>query len=159
ADWIGAHFLTAANDTKDRSWEGTLNLYEVKQWVGSAGKASDKATDLKSWLKFWKNAETASHTRRAPFTGLKLLGDYSHKCSPQDWQREFPADADPILSRSRVGVNSYLAGPGQPFDQYRETIAYSDWLKGRLDLTAIDQPSPAKLLGMARFGASPRPPG
>ena len=33
---------------------------------------------------------------------------------------------------------TYLAGTGQPFDQYRDTISYSDWVKGRLDLAAID---------------------
>jgi hypothetical protein len=60
---------------------------------------------------------------------------------------EFPADADATLQRSRTGVNSYLAGPGQPFDQYRETIAYSDWLKGRLDLTAVDTPTGRQTAG------------
>ncbi len=73
--------------------------------------------------------------------GLRQIGNYSHECNPQDWQLEFPADTDATLVRARVGVNSYLAGPGMPFDQYRETIAYSDWLKGRLDLTALERPS------------------
>jgi hypothetical protein len=31
-----------------------------------------------------------------------------------------------------------VSGPGQTYDQYRETIGYSDWQKGRLDLTATD---------------------
>lgn len=138
ADWIGASLLTSATEAKDRSWKGEVNLYEPKQWLGFEGKATTTVTDLKSWIKFWKKSETGSFARRAPFVGLRLLGAYSHQCSPQDWQMEFPADTDSDLSRSRVGVNSYLCGPGQPFDQYRETIAYSDWIKGRLDLTAIE---------------------
>jgi hypothetical protein len=70
---------------------------------------------------------------------MRQLNSYSHDCSPQDWQIEFPADADALLTRNRVGIDSYVAGPGQTFEQYRETISYSDWQKGRLDLTEIDR--------------------
>ncbi|MGE5193007.1 MAG: hypothetical protein ACM3U2_10935, partial [Deltaproteobacteria bacterium] len=136
ADWIGASLLPSPGSTKDRSWKGTLNLYDVKQWAGSDRKASPNAADFKGWRKLWGNTETDSFSRPAPFLGLRQINSYSHKCSPQDWQLEFPADADATLVRARVGINSYVAGPGATFDQYRETIAYSDWIKGRLDLTA-----------------------
>ena len=112
----------------------------VKQWVGSGGKSIAALNDLKSWINLWGKNESQSFARLAPFVGLRQIGNYSHECNPQDWQLEFPADTDATLVRARVGVNSYLAGPGLPFDQYRETIAYSDWLKGRLDLTALERP-------------------
>jgi len=140
ADTLGSTLLASANDNKGRSWGGTLNLYHVTQWIGSGGKAVGNIKDIKSWIKFWGNSESNSFSRIAPFVGLRQIGSFSHECSPQDWQLEFPADADALLTQARVGVNSYLAGPGQPFDQYRETIAYSDWLKGRLELTEINRP-------------------
>jgi hypothetical protein len=136
ADWIGATLLPSASSTKDRTWRGTLNLYDVKQWAGSGGKASPNATDYKGWRKLWGNAESDSFSRPVSFMGLRQINSYQHKCSPQDWQLDLPADADALLTRARVGINTYVTGPGTTFDQYRETIAYSDWIKGRLDLTA-----------------------
>jgi hypothetical protein len=136
ADWIGSSLLPSASSTKDRSWKGALNLYDVKQWAGSGGKASPNATDYRGWRKLWANAESDSFSRPVSFMGLRQINSYQHKCSPQDWQLDLPADADAILARARVGINTYITGPGNTFDQYRETIAYSDWIKGRLDLTA-----------------------
>jgi hypothetical protein len=137
ADAIGLNFLAGPGDKKDRSWRGSVNLYDVKQWVGANGKPGDVA-DAKDWLKFWGNAETESYKMNAPFisASLRQLGSFTHECSPQDWQLDLPPQAEAVLTRSRVGINSYLSGPGQPFDQYRETIGYSDWLRGRADLTA-----------------------
>lgn len=137
SDSISLTLSTGAGN-KGRSWKGSLNLYDVKQWIGTGGKALADVKDLKSWQKLWGNTETDAFARIAPFIGLRQVGNFSHESSPQDWQLELPADADSLLQKSRVGVNSYLAGPGSPFDQYRETIAYSDWLKGKLDLTGLD---------------------
>ena len=137
ADWIGSNFLASLSDKKDRSWKGSINLYDVKQWIGANGKPSPDINDSKTWIKYWGNVEIDSYKMTAPFigAGLRQVGNFNHELSPQDWQMEFPPQAEPVFQRSRVGVNSYLAGPGQPFDQYRETIAYSDWLRGRTDLT------------------------
>jgi hypothetical protein len=137
ADWVGASILPSASSTKDRSWSGGLNLYDVKQWAGAGGKASAGAADFKGWRKLWGNAETDSFSRPVNFMALIQSNSYQHKYSAQDWQLNLPADADALLVRARVGINSYLAGPGTTFDQYRETIAYSDWMRGRLDLTAL----------------------
>jgi hypothetical protein len=137
ADWVGASLFPSASSTKDRSWAGTLNLYDVKQWAGAGGKASPSAPDFKGWRKLWGKAETDSVSRPVNFMALIQSNSYQHKYSAQDWQLNLPADADALLVRARVGINSYLAGPGTTFDQYRETIAYSDWMRGRLDLTAL----------------------
>lgn len=138
SDWIGSTFLPAPDDTKGRSWKGSINLYDVKQWIGSDRKSPAKISDAKGWMKFWKNAESGAFKGTAPFIGYRQFGSFAHDASAQDWQLEFPGNADAVLQQSRVGVNSYQAGPGQPYDLYRETIAYSDWLKGRLDLAAAD---------------------
>jgi hypothetical protein len=137
SDWIGSSFLATLVDKKDRSWKGAINLYDVKQWIGTNGKASPDVNNAKEWIKFWGNVETDSYKMTAPFVaaGLRQVGSFTHECNPQDWQLDFPPQAEPVFQRSRVGVNSYLAGPGQPFDQYRETIGYSDWLRGRVDMT------------------------
>ena len=146
ADTIGANFLAAASDTKGRSWKGALNLYELRSWIGSGGKSIDTVTDAKTWIKFWGNVETDSYKGAAPFgaAALRQVGSFSHEFNTQDWQMEFPPTAEAALVRNRVGINSYLAGPGQPFDQYRDTISYSDWGKGRLDLAAVDSGDGAK---------------
>lgn len=145
ADWIGANLMPGPSDNKGRSWKGNLNLYDVKQWVGSAGKpVAASLKDVRGWIKFWGNVESDSFNRIAPFVGLRQLGNYSHECNPQDWQLELPPDADSTLQRSRTGVNAYVAGPGTPFDQYRETITYSQWKKGKLDVkTAQKAAAPA----------------
>jgi hypothetical protein len=146
ADTIGSNFLVSATENKGRSWKGTLNLYDLKSWIGAGGKALGAVTDAKSWIKFWGNAETESYKGAAPFAsaGLRQIGSFTHEVSPQDWQLEFPPTAEAALVRNRVGINSYLAGPGQPFDQYRDTISYSDWVKGRLDLAAVDSQAGTK---------------
>ena len=148
ADWIGANFLSGPSETKGRSWKGTLNLYDVKQWVGAAGKpAAAGIKDVRGWIKLWGNVESDSFNRLAPFVGLRQLGNYSHECNPQDWQLELPPDADAVLQRSRTGVNAYMAGPGLPYDQYRETITYSQWRKGRLDLKTAGRMFQPSLVG------------
>jgi hypothetical protein len=140
ADTIGSNFLAAAGDTKGRSWKGALNLYDLKAWIGAGGKAIDTVTDPKSWIKFWGGAETESYKGAAPFlaAALRQVGSFTHEFNAQDWQMDFPPTAEAALVRNRVGINSYLAGPGQPYDQYRDTISYSDWVKGHLDLAAVD---------------------
>ena len=146
ADTIGSNFLAAAGDTKGRSWKGALNLYELKAWIGAGGKPVDTVTDVKGWLKLWGDKETESYKGAAPFVaaGLRQVGSFAHEFNLQDWQMDFPPTAEAALVRNRVGINSYLAGPGQPYDQYRDTISYSDWVKGHLDLAAVDAADGAK---------------
>lgn len=142
ADWIGANLMASATGTKDRGWKGSLNLYDVKQWAGSAGKSVGNIKDAKAWIQFWGGVEQDSFNRIAPFVGLRQVGNFAHEINVQDWQLELPADADALLQRARIGVNAYLAGPGLTFDQYRETLTYSEWLKGTVE-TTFHQPRPA----------------
>jgi hypothetical protein len=135
ADWLSQNFLKAGKDPRaGRSWQGSVNLYDVKQWIGSNGQPA-AIKDSKDWIKYWKSGETDAVKRTAPFTGTRRLGSYSHEANIQDWQLEFPPTAEPALARNRVGVISYVAGPGPGYDQYRETIGYTFWRGNRLELS------------------------
>ena len=135
ADWLSQNFLREGKDPRaGRSWQGSVNLYDVKQWIGLAGQPAP-IKDAKDWVKYWKSGETDAVKRTAPFTGTRRLGSYSHEANIQDWQLEFPSTAEAALARNRVGVISYVAGPGPGYDQYRETIGYTFWRGNRLELS------------------------
>lgn len=136
ADWVGSNLLPAPASAKGRTWKGEWNVYDVKQWAGSGGKpAAPAIKDIKGWTRLWGNVEKNSFGRVTPFVGRKRVGDFSHDVNAQDWQLDFGADVDAQLQRSRTGVDGYLAGPGAPFDQFRETIAYSEWIKVQPETT------------------------
>ncbi len=131
---VGLSFLNGAT-TKDRKWTGDLNIFDVKMWVGGDGKTSVASIkDVPTWSKFWGGADAKSSKRIAPFVGVRTLGSFSHEVFAQDWTLELPGDAEADLVRNLVGVNSFMAGPGIAYDQYRETISYTAWRKGQLEI-------------------------
>jgi hypothetical protein len=137
ADWLSQNFLRAGKDPRaGRTWQGSVNLYDVKQWIGTKGQPAS-IKDSKDWVKYWKSGETDAVKRTAPFAGTRRIGSYSHEANIQDWQLEFPATAEAALARNRVGVISYVAGPGPGYDQYRETIGYTSWKRNRLELSGL----------------------
>jgi hypothetical protein len=138
ADWIASTLLSAADKRDGRSWNGSFNLYDVKQWVGANGKPVGSIKDAKSWVAFWDKGEKEAYSRIAPFLGFQEVGNVSHDRSASDWQLDFPTDAPPVLVRSHVGINAYQTGTGQPFDQFRETIGYSEWVKQRATAAATE---------------------
>src|SRR5205807_8459281 len=121
-----------------------LSLYNVAKWIGANGKAVDAITDAKSWASFWKDADKNSFKRIAPFQVSHSLGSFSHDRHPQDWQIELPPEAEIELQRAQVGINGYLVGSGSAYDQYRDTIAYTDWMKGKLGIAMVDDSSAVK---------------
>ncbi|MBI5757444.1 MAG: terpene cyclase/mutase family protein [Planctomycetales bacterium] len=139
-DWIGANFLAVATGAKDRSWKGNANIYDVKQWIGFNGTVNTTVKDAASWNTFWGGTDKGSHKRLVPYAGgvARQMGNFSHVCVAQEWQLEIPSDAPQELQRGIIGINSYLAGPGSTFDQYRDTISYTDWQQGRLGITELD---------------------
>lgn len=140
ADWIGSNFLAVAAGAKDRTWKGTANIYDVKQWVGFNGAANAAVKDDKTWNTFWGGTDKGSYKRIVPYASgvARQLGNFSHACVVQEWQLEIPSDAPPELQRGIIGINTYLAGPGSPFDQYRDTISYTDWRQGKLGIAELD---------------------
>jgi hypothetical protein len=140
ADWIGSNFLAAASGAKDRTWRGNANIYDVKQWIGFNGTATATVKDDKTWNTFWGGTDKGSYKRIVPYAGgvARQMGNFSHASVAQEWQLEIPADAPQELQRGIIGINAYLAGPGSPFDQYRDTISYTDWQHGKLGIAELD---------------------
>lgn len=144
SDWIGLTLLSAPGTTKGRTWSGMANIYDVKNWIGAGGKPVSSVNDPATWAAFWKIAEPTSSKRVAAFTGLRQAGNFSHECHSQDWTLQLPPDAETDLQKSGVGINPYLCGPGAAYDQYRDTINYTEWLQGRLGLSHLEGAKPAK---------------
>lgn len=137
AEWLASGLLPGPNDTKGRTWTGSFNLYDVKQWIGSGGRQGTAGLrDVAGWSKLWGNSETDAFGRTVLFVGLRQLGNFAHEVNPQEWQLDLPADVEASVRRARIGINAYVAGPGVTFDQFRETVDYSEWRRKRPELAA-----------------------
>ena len=135
AEALGSNFLVTEKDTMTRSWSGSINLYDVKSFIGVAGKPVASITDATTWSAFWKNADKEVARRVAPFLGVQQLGNFSHEANVQTWTIELPETAEGFLQRVPIGINAYIAGSGGPYDQYRDTYSYTEWTKGELGLS------------------------
>jgi hypothetical protein len=135
---VGLSYL-AGQGTKDRTWTGDRNIFDVKQWVGGDGKTA-AVKDLAGWTKLWGGStDKGSSARIAPFIGVRQVGNFSHEVFAQDWTLELPGDASIELQKLMVGANSFMAGPGVAYDQYRETISYSAWRNGKLEAEDVSK--------------------
>ncbi len=127
--------LLSGSTPQGRSFRGTKNIYDVKDWVGSKGQKLADVTNQKSWAKLWgTDSDKNSFAQIAKFAVPHAPGGFSHSLQIQDWGLELPDSAEPILVRSNVGLDPYFAGSGRTFDQYRDSVGYNAWLKGKLDL-------------------------
>lgn len=144
---LGLNWLTGPT-RQGRSFRGTKNIYDVKDWIGAKGQRLPDVTSQKAWQKFWgADADKNSFFQLAKFTVPHAAGGFSHGLQVQDWGLELPDTAEPILLRSNVGMDPYFAGSGRTFDQYRDSVGYNAWLKGQLALeteVAFAETAPAK---------------
>ncbi len=140
--------LLAGPTKQGRSFRGTKNVYDVKDWVGAKGQRLPEITNQKSWAKFWgSDSDKNSYLQLAKFSVPHSAGGFSHLLQVQDWGLELPESAEPILLKSNVGIDPYFAGAGRTFDQYRDSVGYNAWLKGNLELdteVAFAEAAPAK---------------
>ncbi len=140
--------LLAGPTKQGRSFRGSKNLYDVKDWVGAKGQRLPEITNQKSWAKFWgPDSDKNSFLQLAKFSVPHSATGFSHNPQVQDWALELPDSAEPILLRSNVGIDPYFTGAGRTFDQYRDSVGYNAWLKGDLDLeteVAFAEPAAAK---------------
>ena len=142
ADWIGANFLATLADKKDRSWKGSINLYDVKQWIGANGKASPDINDGKDWIKYWGNVEADSYKmtrsavhRRRIASGGQLSRMPMQPAGLGNWI--FPPRGRagfPALPRRHQFVSGRSRPALRPSIARRSAI--SNWLRGRIDMTA-----------------------
>ena len=127
--------LLAGPTKQGRSYRGSKNLYDVKDWVGAKGQRLPEISNQKSWAKFWgPDADKNSFLQLAKFAVPHSATGFSHNPQVQDWGLELPSTAEPILLRSNVGIDPYFAGAGRTFDHYRDSVGYNGWLKGQLEL-------------------------
>lgn len=127
--------LLAGPSKQGRSFRGSKNVYDVKDWVGAKGQRLPEISNQKAWVKFWgPDSDKNSFLQLAKFSVPHSAGGFAHLLQVQDWGLELPDTAEPVLLRSNVGLDPYLAGVGRTFDQYRDSVGYNAWLKGNLDL-------------------------
>lgn len=127
--------LLAGTTKQGRSFRGTKNLYDVKDWVGAKGQRLPDVTSQKSWAKFWgADSDPSSFGQIAKFAVPHSATGFAHQLQVQDWGLELPETSEPILLRSNIGIDPYFVGAGRTFDQYRDSVGYNAWLKGNLDL-------------------------
>jgi hypothetical protein len=132
-NWIGSTFLQKADSTAGRSFKGAHNIYDIKDWMGVAGKKSDKVKDAKSWSQFWGKTDHQSFKRGASFAVNRQAGNYNHQIQARDFQAELPEIAESELILNQPGVDGYFTGPGTGYDQFRDTPDYRPWAQGKVE--------------------------
>lgn len=131
---LGLSWLTGST-RQGRSYRGTKNVYDVKDWLGGKGQRLPDVTSQKSFAKFWgADSDKNSFAQIAQFTVPHSATGFAHLVSTQDWGLELKETAEPVLLRSNVGIDPYFTGTGRMYDQYRDSIGYNAWSKGKLEL-------------------------
>lgn len=140
--------LLAGTTKQGRSFRGTKNVYDVKDWVGAKGQRLPEITNQKAWAKFWgTDSDKSSFQQVAKFSVTHSATGFAHLLQVQDWGLDLPDTSEPILLKSNVGIDPYFTGSGRTFDQYRDSVGYNGWLKGDLELdseVAFADAAPAK---------------
>jgi len=133
---MGLNMLAGTTKT-GRSFRGSKNLYDVKDWIGANGRKLPEVTNQKSWAKFWgTDSDKNSFGQIAKFSITRPLGGFTHTPQMQDWTLELADTAEPILVKGNVGIDPYFTGVGRTYDQYRDSVGYNSWLNGKLDSVA-----------------------
>ena len=133
-DSMGLNMLTAASGHKGLTWTGSENIYDVKRWVGNAGKPNATIKDAKTWNTFWGGSDANGSNRTIPFAGRRPMGGFNHTVKGDDF--EFAAKDSIYASRRKTGIDPLLIGPGTPFLRYRESFDYRTWVAGEDASTA-----------------------
>ena len=133
-DSMGQNMLTAATGHKGMSWTGSDNIYDVKRWVGNAGKPNATIKDAKTWNTFWGGSDANSSNRTIPFAGRRPMGGFNHTVKGEDF--EFAVKDTIYASRRKSGIDPLLVGPGAAFIRYRESFDYRTWVAGENPSTA-----------------------
>lgn len=125
-EWMGQNMLATPTTHPGLSWTGDENLYDLKRWVGSAGKPNATVKDSKSWSKFWGGSDANGSNRTIPFAGRKPMGGFNHSVKGEDF--EFASESAVYAYRRKTGIDPLLVGPGAAFLRYRESFDYRTWV-------------------------------
>jgi hypothetical protein len=119
----------------ERTWDGQMNLYDTRLWIGKGSAQATQVDDLASWKRLFDAEESRSRHGAAPFVIFRpQLGPYRHELSPQEWTLD---DARlqgmmRLSSDDQIGANVYVVGAGPGYLQFRETLDYNNWQKVKL---------------------------
>lgn len=127
-DSLSLSLMPSLTDKKGRSWKGSGNCYNVTNWIGSGGKKIASVTDIKSFAKFWGDADKDATKLSATFAAGRKNGSFSHGISPQDW--DLSEKSELALFVKRPGIRPTTVGTGDGFSRYREDFNYGLWKKG-----------------------------
>jgi len=126
--WLGSQMLSAPNDHANLTWTGSNNIYDVSRWIGSAGTASTKVKDAKSFADFMGGADEKGQNKPLAFAGKKPNGAFNHEIQGEDF--ELAANSNVYVYRLVTGVDPLVVGPGNGFLRFRDSFDYRDWQRG-----------------------------
>ena len=138
-DAVGQNMLSSPTGHKGLSWTGGDNMFDVKRWLGSAGKPTATVKDAKSWSAFWGCTDSSNSNRTIPFAGRRPLGGFNHTVKGEDF--EFAAKDQIYAYRRKTGVDPLLVGPGAGFLRYRESFDYRTWVANADSSAATEAPA------------------
>lgn len=125
-DSMGLNMLSAPTGHKGLTWTGSENMYDVKRWVGTAGKSIATVKDAKTWNTFWGGTDTNGSNRTVPFSGRRQMGGFNHTVKGEEF--EFSAQSNVYAYRRKSGIDPLIVGPGAGFLRYRESFDYRTWV-------------------------------
>ncbi len=127
-DAVGLSMLATAANTKDRTWKGANNCYNVTNWIGSGGKKNLQVTDVKTFGKFWGDTDREGSKLTLAYAVPRKNATFAHGMSPQDW--DISEKSELALQLKRPGIQPAIVGAGDGFSRYREDFNYGNWKKG-----------------------------
>ncbi len=125
-DSMGLNMLSAPTGHKGLTWTGSENMYDVKRWVGTAGKPIASVKDAKTWNTFWGGTDTNGANRTIAFSGRRQMGGFNHMVKGEEF--EFSAQSNVYAYRRKTGIDPLVVGPGAGFLRYRESFDYRTWV-------------------------------
>lgn len=124
-DWVGATLLVADNNTKERDWAGTDNVFGSGKWLGTNSRAATNVTDLKSFNKLWGLDDKTSVSKSIVFDGKRPNKSASHRMRATEFA--IAAQSELGLGGNRTGMQFSIVGAGRAFSRFRESAPYTDW--------------------------------
>ena len=125
---LALSLLPSTSSSAGRSWTGSQNIYNVRNWVGALGKASPKVNNLSTFVKFWNGTETESGEQLIAWVNARKNSAYAHGLNAQDW--DLAEKTELGFSNIRYGLSAQNVGPGAAFTRYRDDIRYNLWTRG-----------------------------
>jgi serine/threonine protein kinase len=123
------------------SWKGERNLFREQSEVGRFAnrkplEGGRPVKTLENWEQFWGPA-----AEKESLTGaIKFHGSQANNLGPQALVGEFALQAGSAGSRTQpgkkdLGADVGIVGPGAPYERWKKTPEYKEWLRKIRDIT------------------------